>query len=139
MKKLKKHAIQVKPGDDERIAKRIRDRRNELNLEQQKAAPFAGITPKQWSDIENGRIRILAQWLPGIAAVLGCTVAELMGEAPLQPGEVLLLDSNDFVIFLRPGSLERLAKSLAGHRVYSTTQPNKTQQELVEECCKVPA
>lgn len=105
-------------NDEIRLASRISDRRVQLGLAQQVTARVAGITPEQWADIENAKLRILDEWLPGIAAVLGCTVVELLGEDELPEGELRVLEGSNFVILISPGALERYAQSAAGHHVY---------------------
>ncbi|MCB0111279.1 MAG: helix-turn-helix transcriptional regulator [Caldilineaceae bacterium] len=105
-------------NDEIRLANRISDRRRQLGLEQQVTARVAGITPEQWGDIENGKLRILDEWLPSIAAVLGCTVVELLGDGELPEGELRVLEDSNSVIFISPGALERYAQSAAGHHVY---------------------
>ena len=91
------------------LAKNIRMRRVELGLEQKTVAEAAGLWPNQLSNIENGKQRIRAEWLPKIAAALACTVAQLYGEKPMSFGEYINVGSDDFVVLISPGALERYA------------------------------
>ena len=117
------------------LAKNIRMRRVELGLEQKTVAEAAGLWPNQLSNIENGKQRIRAEWLPKIAAALACTVAQLYGEKPMSFGEYINVGSDDFVVLISPGALERYAQDAIHH---STPTIGRKQQSILDVAVSEP-
>ena len=116
------------------LAKNIRMRRVELGLEQKTVAEAAGLWPNQLSNIENGKQRIRAEWLPKIAAALACTVAQLYGEKPMSFGEYINVGSDDFVVLISPGALERYAQDA----IHSTPTIREMQRRKLDEHVSEP-
>jgi len=68
-------------GPDPVLAHRVRARRLQRNWSIRHAADRAGISHTGWSRIESGRSAGTVPMLRKIAAALGCTVGELLGQA----------------------------------------------------------
>ena len=120
------------------LAKNIRMRRVELGLEQKTVAEAAGLWPNQLSNIENGKQRIRAECLPKIAAALACTVAQLYGEKPMSFGEYINVGSDDFVVLISPGALERYAQDAVNNTTPTIREMQRHKLDVaVSEPCEV--
>ena len=123
------------------LAERIKKRRANLRLTQSVVAKTAGISQKQWSKIENGEQKIPAEWLPKIAAALACTVAQLFGEVPMVTGEYVIVGnggSDDFVVLISPGALERYAQDAVNNTTPTLQGMQRHKLDVaVSEPCEV--
>ena len=64
------------------VGAEIKRRREALGISQNRLAKRSGCAQSTLSAIENTTKKPSSETLAGIAEALGCTVAELMGEAP---------------------------------------------------------
>ncbi|MCI8593609.1 MAG: helix-turn-helix transcriptional regulator [Lachnospiraceae bacterium] len=68
------------------LGNRIRDRRQEIRLSQEKVAEKAGISPNTVSRIEGGQSAMSIETFVKMVRILGVDADELLGEAGLVTG-----------------------------------------------------
>ncbi len=67
--------------------------RKKRGLTQRQIADAVGVEPDHISKLENGDRKLSPEWLERLSKVLGCTKAELLGEAPaMTPQDKALID-----------------------------------------------
>ena len=67
--------------------------RKKRGLTQRQIADAVGVEPDHISKLENGDRKLSPEWLERLSKVLGCTKAELLGEAPaLTPQDMALIN-----------------------------------------------
>ncbi len=67
--------------------------RKKRGLTQRQIADAVGVEPDHISKLENGDRKLSPEWLERLSKVLGCTKAELLGEAPaITPQDKALID-----------------------------------------------
>lgn len=94
---------------DRHVGLRIRMRRKEMSVSQERLAESLGITFQQVQKYERGANRVSASMLTRIAKTLGVPVAEMFGEASVHSGAV----DEVAALLAEPGALE-LLKAYAG-------------------------
>ncbi len=70
------------------VGDEIKKRRESVGISQNQLAKRAGCAQSTLSAIEKSTKKPSTETLRGIAGALGCTVAELMGEAPESDGTI---------------------------------------------------
>lgn len=91
---------------DRHVGLRIRMRRKEIGVSQERLAESLGITFQQVQKYERGANRVSASMLARIAKTLGVPVAEMFGEA--SPANASAVDEVA-ALLAEPGALELLS------------------------------
>ena len=105
---------------DEEIGRRVRERRDELNMSQAGLAKRAGKSQSWISALERGSTSTDIDGLRALARALDVTVAWLLGEPPL-PGY------SDEWALLSPTSRERFNRAL-GYLLETFGQPEEQEE-----------
>jgi transcriptional regulator with XRE-family HTH domain len=103
------------------LGNNVRARRTELGMTLDTLAEKSSVSRAMLSDIERGAKSPTVRTITQIAAGLGCTVSELLGEPPPKPGETLqVVRKSQRQILVEPQSgVERhlLSPSLVRHGI----------------------
>jgi len=109
------------------VGRRIRELRTEHGMSLSDVAGEADISKAYLSQIETGQVkRPSAQVLFAIASALGTTVAALLGRAPVENAEALLVPQTLRDFATEAGLTEDQVQMLAGIR-YRGRQPRKKE------------
>ena len=79
------------------IGKRIRRKRKELGMTQQKLAELAGLEPSNISHIERGATKLGLPTIVSIANVLGCSVDDLLCDSLVSPQQAYEKEASDIL------------------------------------------